>query len=1202
MRSRTTVGMLVAGLVTSLLVTIGGNPAGAELEGAPEGFELTNVIAGLRRPTNLEFSSTGQVFVAEQGGKIKVFDSIDDSTPTEVVNLRGKVHSVNGRGLLGMALDPDFPNTPHIYVLYTHDAPIGGTAPTYGNATSDDDECPNPPGPGECVVSGRISRLVLDGDVAVSETVLLEDWCQEWTSHSVGDLRFGPDGALFATAGDGAFAGTPDWGQRAGKNGCDDPPIPFGGEQQDSLTSEAGAYRSQDQRTSADPAGLSGTVIRIDKNTGLAWPDNPNASHADPNVARTVAYGLRNPFRTAIRPGTGELWLGDVGWNTWEEIDVVADPTDEVLNFGWPCYEGSDRGYDIPNNICDDLVAEGPGAVQPAYWQYEQTVAIVDETDPCLEKNGSPSALTFYPGGAYPNTYDDAFFMGDYSRRCVWAMFAGPDGRPDPATAHVVMSDVAVSDLEIGPNGDVYILNIFGGGALLGTVVRLSYPSGVAGPTARLSVDDDAGPTPHTVTLDASASTPGSPDDILSFDWDLDGDGTFGDASGAVVTTTYHDEGRFTATVAVTDQNDETDTASQLLVVGTPPTVTITTPVDSLSWEVDDEIAFAGSATDSTGGSIPTEDLEWDLILHHCETLDDCHTHTIGTVSGIDSGSFVAPDHEYPSFIEVALTATSAAGLTTTESVELFPATALLTVDAVPQGIDLSLNAKTVPTPTTLEVIVGSANTLSAPAQQVFDGQLWDFERWSDGGNATHDVFVFDDVTYTAEHIVAPVPTILVEDAVIVESSGTRVRLNLPVRLSAPHDSTVRVRAKLGENTASFGSDFVKWTSKTVWFNPGQTLKTIPIDIQGDRIDELDETFFVNFDNPQNAPLPDTQAEVTIIDDDATPSITVADKRVTEGNGTGTKLTSFQVRLSGRSDRPVSVRVETRDGTATAGVDYEQIPSQFVTIPAGWTSKSVPVRLIRDDLPEGDETFTLQLSDPDNADLGVTSSTFTIRDDEPKIKVNDVRITEGSTGQRSFRFIVSMNRTARQAVTVDYATVDGTAAAPEDFVALSGTLTIPQGARSRVVTVKVNGDRTPEPTETFSLALSNPTGATIVDGEGIGTIRSDDYEPIVTVTDVEKVEASSSAVVRLELDEPATRTISVKVRTVDGSAVAPEDYEAITSRTISFGSGASARNVFVKVKADLIAEGDETFTVELFDPVLLRIGDDSATVTIIDND
>ena len=194
----------------------------------PAGFRDEVVLEGLNNPTNVEFSRDGRVFVAEKSGLIKVFDGLSDSTPTTFADLRTNVHNFWDRGLLGLALAPNFPDDPHVYVLYTHDAKIGGVAPRWGSEGVSSDPCPTPPGATEdgCVVSGRLSRLTASGDTMTgSEKVLLEGWCQQYPSHSVGDLAFGADGALYASAGDGASFSFADYGQKGiPANPCGDPP------------------------------------------------------------------------------------------------------------------------------------------------------------------------------------------------------------------------------------------------------------------------------------------------------------------------------------------------------------------------------------------------------------------------------------------------------------------------------------------------------------------------------------------------------------------------------------------------------------------------------------------------------------------------------------------------------------------------------------------------------------------------------------------------------------------------------------------------------------------------------------------------------------------------------------------------------------------------------------------------------------------
>ena len=184
-------------------------------------------------------------------------------------------------------------------------------------------------------------------------------------------------------------------------NPCDDPPGRF----QVPPTAEGGALRSQDIRTSSDPTGLSGTILRLDPDTGAAMADNPNAGSPDPNARRIVAYGLRNPFRITVRPGTNEIWAGDVGWREWEEINRLETPTGTVRNFGWPCYEGAGRqsAYDDTGlNVCESLYNAGAAAhAQPHFTYAHHRPITAGETCSLTRRRRSP-AWPSHPGQQLP--------------------------------------------------------------------------------------------------------------------------------------------------------------------------------------------------------------------------------------------------------------------------------------------------------------------------------------------------------------------------------------------------------------------------------------------------------------------------------------------------------------------------------------------------------------------------------------------------------------------------------------------------------------------------------------------------------------------------------------------------------------------------------------------------------------------------------
>lgn len=900
----------------------------------PEGFVETTVWSGLTNPTSIEFSSDGRVFVAEKRGIIKVFDGLDDPTATIFADLRTNVYNFWDRGLLGMALAPGFPADPYVYVLYTYDAMPGGVAPRWGTAGASDDPCPSPPGATTdgCVVTGRLSRLEAAGNAMTgAEQPLITDWCQQYPSHSVGSLAFGPDGALYVSGGDGASFTFADYGQRGDPvNPCGDPPgAP--GTALTPPTAQGGALRSQDLRTTTDPTSLDGAILRVVPSTGVGAAGNPHAASSDLNARRIIADGLRNPFRIAFRPGTDELWVGDVGWNTHEEINLISDVNDGThRNFGWPCYEGVSRqaGYDALNlSICETLYNTS-GAVRSPMFSYPHASQVV-AGESCQPGGSSISGFAFYEGGAYPAAYDGAAFFSDYSRKCIWAMLPDANGVPDPDT---IQTFVAAAhdpvDLAIGPGGDLFFVDfagavrrisyvaqeetgifaddfesgdmsewttvnavtaqsgiVYGGafaargvansgqafatrtigsalddasyrvrfrvtsqgsggyvylarimtagnkyvaglyrhsngrlglrnditktsttsttqvslgawheirlrfvidgtssttevwfdgvlvGALGGTrdlgttsIGRIQIGDNNNGRTFDIAWDDvlvesgsvgggnqppsaviDASPTsgaaPLTVDFDASGSTDPDPGDALSFAWDLDDDGTYDDSTAVSVQHTFIEAGIADVGLRVTDQGGAVDTASVSINVGnTAPVATINTPTALTTWAVGDTISFSGGATDDQDGTLPASALDWDIIVQHCPST--CHAHVLTSFAGVASGQFVAPDHDYPSSLEIRLRATDSSGSTHTATRTIEPKTTTIQLVSEPAGLVIGLDSEAVAAPFTRTVIQGSHHSVSAPSPQGLGGTTYSFGSWSDGGSAVHDVEV----------------------------------------------------------------------------------------------------------------------------------------------------------------------------------------------------------------------------------------------------------------------------------------------------------------------------------------------------------------------------------------------------------------------------------------------------------------------------
>ncbi len=332
-------------------------------------------------------------------------------------------------------------------------------------------------------------------------------------------------------------------------------------------------------------------------------------------------------------------------------------------------------------------------------------------------------------------------------------------------------------------------------------------------------------------------------------------------------------------------------------------------------------------------------------------------------------------------------------------------------------------------------------------------------------------------------------PGIAVGDAAETEADAA-AGMSFAVMLSVPSNREVRVDYATADQTALAGLDY-QAAAGTLIFAPGETLQPIVVMGLDDVLDEPDETYFVDLANPVGATLADAQGLGTILDDDAPPALAIDDVAVTEGDA-GAVPAVFAVTLSAPSSFDISVDHATADATATAGVDYIAAAGTVV-IPAGSVSGIVAVDVLGDLLDEPDETYFVDLANPVNATLADAQGLGTILDDdEVEIAIDDVTVDEGDSGTTDAVFTVTLTSAPASDLTVDFATVEGTATAGLDYTSASGTVTIPAGSSVGPIAIAVLGDLVLEPDESFTVELSSPSAGTLVDAEGLGTILDDE--------------------------------------------------------------------------------------------------------------
>ena len=468
-------------------------------------------------------------------------------------------------------------------------------------------------------------------------------------------------------------------------------------------------------------------------------------------------------------------------------------------------------------------------------------------------------------------------------------------------------------------------------------------------------------------------------------------------------------------------------------------------------------------------------------------------------------------------------------------------------------------------------------------------------------------------------------PELSIGSASVEEGNTARFE----VRLAPPSEQTVTVAYATMNVTAEAGTDYTA-RSGTLTFSARQTMMTISVPTTDDTERESDEHFRVTLSNPSGATLNDATGEGTIFDNDGGPTmpeLSIGDASVEEGG-----MARFEVRLAPSNDQTVTVAYSTTDGTAAAGTDYTA-QSDTLTFPASQTAvtMTISVQTTDDDEQESDERFMVILSSPSGATLNDDTGEGTIIDNDgdggggngggnggggggsddgdgdgdgsrdvgelPTLSIDDATVVEGDLA----KFEVALSEAATAVVMVDYSTVDGTAVARSDYTTTSGTLSFEQGEERKTILVPTVQDATAEETEVFTMQLSSPSGATVANGTGTGTITDDDEPPMLTIDDAPPVDEGDAAAFVVRLSAASGLAVTVAYRTVDGTAVAGSDYKS-ASGELRFEPGEAARTVTVETLADELAEDTEQFTVELSAPLGATVADGVGEGTISDDD
>jgi glucose/arabinose dehydrogenase/regulation of enolase protein 1 (concanavalin A-like superfamily) len=459
---------------------------------------------------------------------------------------------------------------------------------------------------------------------------------------------------------------------------------------------------------------IHGKILRINPD-GTIPADNPfvGTPGAEPAI---WAYGLRNTFRFDMipnGPNAGKPLGGDVGGDKWEELNLI----EKGANYGWPNAEGA---------------CAGCGYAEPVY-AYPHTAPPASA--------GSITAVAVYTGTTFPPGYTNAVFFADYTLGFIKYLTMDASYTSVVAVHDFDLNAGTPVQLSVGPDGNLYQLNIYPG-----EFSKIAVSGGNRAPVAKAAATPDNGLAPLAVQFSSAGSM--DPDGTpLTYAWDFKDGATSTDPNP---THTYTANGVYDATLTVSD-GAKTNTATVQVQAGNRrPTGTITSPAAESKYSAGDTISYSGTATDPEQGTLPNSAYSWTVVFHHAD-----HIHPfLGPITGVTGGTFTIPrvsDNIDTTWYEIQLTVTDQGGLSHTSSVNIRPNLVHLTFKADTEGLQYTVDG--IPyTATRMETaVVGVERTVGVASPQFLGGQQYLYRAWSDGGAQTHTITTpAVDTTYSA--------------------------------------------------------------------------------------------------------------------------------------------------------------------------------------------------------------------------------------------------------------------------------------------------------------------------------------------------------------------------------------------------------------------------------------------------------------------